>query len=493
MLYKTSLLLLLLLIMINAEAQKTKLRVAKANTASASNLQLQKKLDSIFSSFNKSTPGVAVTVIDNGKVLAKKAYGMASLEHNVPFTHNSVLRLPYSEGREFISIATVLMEREGILNLEDKVHKYFPKLPVWSEPVTVHDLLNHSSGFADEWATLLLTQASMSNRFDAAQFLNFLYTQPKPEIEPGKGYMYCNSDFGLLKMILEKASGENLRTWMKKKMFDPLGMKSTLLHDDKNEVIKNFALEYQPSGNEKFRSWTGDKTSPGGNYYIATSANDLERWATAHADQNSNIAKATARLLNNARLMPGADKNYVFGLKHRDAHSTSIIAHQGVSDRTYITRVPSKGLTVIVIGNNDIEHHIFHKEILDHVLATSSTPFINKKFEKTPVQYSQQALEQFTGRYIDEDTLTYESFVKDKKNILDFIILNDSLKWRYNKTEIIPLVPISKNVFKDPDYEVYIEFIPSSNGSMKINTHAHHQNKIYKHIRKKLYLSLIHI
>jgi CubicO group peptidase (beta-lactamase class C family) len=101
--------------------------------------------------------------------------------------------------------------------------------------------VNHRSGFADEWDAVLLTQASMGNRFDVSQFLNLLYTQPKEEVVHRKGYMYSNSDFGLLRLLLEKASGENLRDWMKQKMFDPLGMKATLLHDNANEVIPNLA------------------------------------------------------------------------------------------------------------------------------------------------------------------------------------------------------------------------------------------------------------
>ncbi|HEY0669485.1 MAG TPA: serine hydrolase domain-containing protein, partial [Sphingobacteriaceae bacterium] len=172
---------------------------------------LESKIDSIFSRFSKTSPGMAVTILENGKVITKKAYGLASLEHRSPFTHNTVVRMPYSEGREFISIATVLMEQQGLFKLDDRVRKYFPKLPAWSEQVTIHDLLNHRSGFVDEWATLLLTQASMQNRLDKNQFLELLYKQPKPEVEPGKGYMYSNSDFGLLRLILEKASGQNLR------------------------------------------------------------------------------------------------------------------------------------------------------------------------------------------------------------------------------------------------------------------------------------------
>ena len=72
---------------------------------------LNKFLDIVFRSVsNKNSPGCAVTVIQNGKVIAKKAYGMANIELQVPFSHQSVVRIGYSEAREFISIAAVLME-----------------------------------------------------------------------------------------------------------------------------------------------------------------------------------------------------------------------------------------------------------------------------------------------------------------------------------------------------------------------------------------------
>ncbi len=208
-------------------------KTALTHKSISANKALDSKLDFIFSSFNKTTPGVAITVIENGKVIAKKAYGMASLEFNVPFNHNTLVRLPYSEGREFISIAAALMEKDGLLQLNNKVRKYFPKLPEWSEPVTIQDLLNHSSGFADEWATLALTQASMANKLEKSQFLQFLYSQPEPSVEPGKGYMYSNSDFGLLRLILEKASIEDLAAYMKRKVFDPLKMNDTRIHNEK--------------------------------------------------------------------------------------------------------------------------------------------------------------------------------------------------------------------------------------------------------------------
>ena len=108
-------LLILSCLFILLYAQKTPSGAAKQNSSKVTipNKTLEAKLDSIFSSFNKSTPGIAVTVLQNGKVIAKKAYGLASLEFKVPFTHSTIVRMAYSGGREFIAITAVLMEKDG--------------------------------------------------------------------------------------------------------------------------------------------------------------------------------------------------------------------------------------------------------------------------------------------------------------------------------------------------------------------------------------------
>ena len=247
------------------------------NREQIENKNLEAKLDSLFASFNNdAAPGCAVTILKDGKVLVKKSYGMASLEHRVPFAHKTVVRMPYSEAREFIAIAAVLMERDGVLKLDDRVRKFFPQLPAWAEKVTVRDLLNHRSGFSDEWAVLLLSQASMSNRFDESQFLRFLAAQPEPEIEPGKGYLYSNSDFGLLRLVLERASGKKLPDWMQARMFEPLKMRSTAMQKNPLDVVPDKAEMYVPAGANKYALARIGKTSPGGNYYILTNAEDLQ-------------------------------------------------------------------------------------------------------------------------------------------------------------------------------------------------------------------------
>jgi len=434
---------------------------------------LDKKLDSLFNEFNNtSSPGYAITIIQNGKVVTKKAYGLANLEFKVAFNHNTVVTIPYSEGREFISLAAALLEQDGKLTLEDKVRKYFPKLPAWSESVTLQDLLNHSSGFCDEWATLVLTQASMNNRLDVSQFLNFLYNQPNPQVEPGKGYMYSNSDFGLLRLILEKASDEKLPDYMERRIFKPLAMSSTTMRRDKEAVIANHAFSYFENGQNTYKVWLRDKTSPGGNYHILTSADDLEKWAAAFADKNSFITKASDRLKKNARPIPVLkETNYVHGhkLKKLGAHET--IFHEGVTGYSYLARIPSAGLDIICTTNNQTEYDdkvIALATWLLH-LNTKSKPAL-QKFSSTPVPIKEKELQKYAGRYLWL-TQSFQSNVKSRTTH-PMKVKGDTLYWQYSSTEAVPLQYVGDGVFKDPDFAVWLRFFqPHPDSLMRIEAH----------------------
>jgi CubicO group peptidase (beta-lactamase class C family) len=423
----------------------------------SNNPMLDKKLDSLFSSFNnKNSPGFAVTVIQNGNMIAKKDYGMASIELEVPFTHNTIVRLPYSEGREFISIAVALMEQEGLLTLNDKVNKYFPKLPAWSEPVTIQDLLNHSSGFCDEWATLVLTQAEMANRLDVSQFLDFLYNQPEPQVEPGNGYMYSNSDFGLLRLILEKASDKNLSVYMTDKIFKPLGMLYTKLGRNKEEVISNRAFSYAEEDEGKYTVWMRDKTSPGGNYWILTCASDIEIWATAHADENSFIYKATQRLKQNARPIPVLKSavNYVFGHKIKQLAGTEVIKHEGVSGYSFLTEVPAAGLSIICVGNN-LDPYSDKTDALVSFLLNDKPTVTEKKILPTqPVPISKFGMQEYEGTYRWLHQPGFQSAV-ERKQFSELKVIGDSMWLIYSAVDSFPLVYVGNGIFKDADYPIW--------------------------------------
>ena len=442
---------------------------------------LDQKLDSLFKEFNNtSSPGYAITILQNGKVITKKDYGLANLEFKVSFSHNTVVTIPYSEGREFISLAAALLEEDGKLKLEDKVRKYFPQLPGWSESVTLQDLLNHSSGFCDEWATLVLTQASMNNRLDVSQFLTFLYNQPEPQVEPGKGYMYSNSDFGLLRLILEKASGEKLPDYMAHRIFKPLQMKATTMRRDKEAVVANHAFSYFENGANNYKVWLRDKASPGGNYAILTSANDLELWAATFADKNSFISKASERLKRNARPIPVLKEiNYAYGHKLEKIGAYEMITHQGVSGYSYLVRIPAIELAVICTSNNLDPYSEKIIDLINYLLQSERKikPAL-EKLPTAPISIKGKDLQKYAGRYIWL-TENFQSTAKSSTYYL-FKVKNDTLYWHYSSTDIFPIQYVGNGIFKDPDYPIWLRFFqPHPDSTMQIEARDSSVDKVF--------------
>lgn len=461
----------LLLVLISFGQQPVK---RNPGLVSRNNSLLIKKIDSIFYSFNnKNSPGFAFTIIKDGKVIAKRDYGMASIELKVPFNHTTVVRLPYSEGREFISIAAAVMEQDGLLTLNDKVNKYFPKLPKWSEAVTLQHLLNHSSGFCDEWATLVLTQASMANRLDVSQFLEFLYNQPDPQIEPGKGYMYSNSDFGLLRLILEKACGKNLSVYMDEKIFRPLGMNNSKLGRNKEEVVAHHAFSYTEGDNGKYIVWMRDKTSPGGNYWVLTCANDLEKWAAVHADKNSSIYKATQRLKQYARPIPvlKGSINYVFGHKIKQLANHDVIKHEGVSGYSFLTQVPAAGLSIICVGNNNVPYSDKTDALTAFLLHDKTTINTLRVFPSKAIAINRVDMQPYEGTYRWMNQTSYNSVV-ERKQFSVLKLINDSMYLIYSAVDSFPLIYVGNGIFKDPDYPIWIVLNkPHPDSALKAEVH----------------------
>ncbi len=425
-------------------------------------IKLEKQIDSVFKSFNNSnSPGVAVTVLQKGQVIAKKNYGMANLEHKIPFTHESPVRLGYSGGREFMCAGLAVMEAEGLLHFDDKVKKYFPKLPEWSNEVTIQDLLNHGSGFDDEWATLLLMHADMNNRLDKEQFLTFLYNQPEPQVVPHTGYMYCNSDFALLRFIMEIASKQSLPDYLKKQLFEPLGMSSTFMNDSLDQLIPGFAESYD-GANGTFYKRIGVKTSPGGNYRMVTTAADLEKWAMAIDNMSSLPSIAFTRLYKNARAIPmiSPERHYVFGHEWHSIDTTTLIKHGGVNQDFYMFRIPSQQISVIGIGNSWISMSMT-MQLADSLLPGKSVLKANAPvFPAQPVVLNKNELATYEGRYFEQKGIGYSSHLS-AINFYDIKLAGDSLNFYYTSKDSFPMMAFGNALFKDLDYNTLMQFTQS--------------------------------
>lgn len=428
-------------------------------------VELAEAMDAIFSPFDEDgSPGAALTVLQDGQVVAKQSYGTAHLEHDVPFTHRTPVRLIYSEGREFLAMGLALMEAEGLLRFDDRVRTYFPKLPEWSKDVTILDLLDHSSGFDDEWSLLLLMTADMRTKVEKEQVLRLLYDQPAPQIEPGQGYMYNNTDMALLRMIMERVCGQRLPDYLEQRLFRPLGMASTFMNDDIERIIPGLAEAYYGVG--PVRKARFIKHSPGGDYRMVTTADDLEKWVAALADGSSPVAQGAARLHQVARPIPvlQGERHYTFGHVVRSINGTEVVLHGGVGDNFYITRIPARNVALICLGNGDAHAEAAMQLAYTLLPPASATTKPQRPFPAEQATPDRAECVRYAGRYFAQD-VGYNSHIPPIR-YLDLKPEGEVLMAYYGAdTAGYPLTPFGNGHFKDMDDGTMMRFTPSETGT----------------------------
>ena len=186
------------------------------------NAQTQDKvaeIDKIFSWVKPNEPGCAVAASQNGKLVVNKAYGSADLEREVPLSTNSVFDAG-SVRKQFVAAAILLLVEDGKIALTDDIRKYISQLPDYGHKITIDHLLTHTSGVRDWQALLNLAGGDP----DA---MTMIVRQRSINFNPGDEWSYSNSNYVLLPEIVSRVSGMPFSEFARKRIFDPLGMKST--------------------------------------------------------------------------------------------------------------------------------------------------------------------------------------------------------------------------------------------------------------------------
>src|ERR1041385_6854545 len=198
---------------------------------------LAARVDSVFAAFTApGSPGCALGVVQDGRLGYSGGYGLASIELGVPITSRTVFDIG-SVSKQFTAMAVLLLAREGKLSLDDEIQKYLPEIPRYARPVTSRHLLHHTSGLRD-YIDLLgwsgVQEESVTGDRDA---LAILARQRAANFEAGAEYLYSNSGFFLLSVIVRRASGKSLRAFAAERIFGPLGMRHSFYLDDHNEIV----------------------------------------------------------------------------------------------------------------------------------------------------------------------------------------------------------------------------------------------------------------
>jgi CubicO group peptidase (beta-lactamase class C family) len=143
-------------------------------------------------------------------------------------------------------MALVLLERDGKLSLEDDVRRFLPELPDYGAPIKIRYLLQHTSGVRDQWQTLALAGWSLEDVITQDQILRMLFRQKMLNFAPNTGYLYSNGGYTLAAEIVRRASGMSFPQFCAERIFKPLGMSGTLVHEDVHEIVRGRAYLWLP-------------------------------------------------------------------------------------------------------------------------------------------------------------------------------------------------------------------------------------------------------
>jgi CubicO group peptidase (beta-lactamase class C family) len=428
------------------------------------------KVDKVFEQWNKTdSPGCALGIYQNGQIVYKHGYGMANLNDDIPITPATVFHVA-SMSKQFTAASILLLAQQGKLSLDDDVHKYIPELPDFGEPITLRHLLHHTSGLRDQWSLLGLAGWRYSQDLITDDDVMSVVTRQKAlNFKPGEKYMYSNTGFTLLAIVVKRVSGMSLREYTTKNIFEPLGMTHTHFRDDHEEVIKHDALGYEQDGKDKPFRMNLTNFDTAGATSLHTTVEDLQLWDENFYHPRVGGQALIQAMLERGKLNSGEQQDYASGLVIGTYKGLPTVGHGGADAgyRSDMERFPEQHFSVAVLCNfANTNPSALVDQVADMVLA---------KELKAPAAVP--AKETATGMVIP---LTAEQMAavagtywhRDGDGFQRILMKDGKLQTDLSSDGVHPLVPFAEAHFHIADVswgnEVDLHFIAADAGKPRL-------------------------
>lgn len=373
--------------------------------AQLANEDPEKQVEAVFSTADTAgTPGAAVLVVQDGKVLLNRGYGLAQLEHRIPVTPTTVFDIA-SVSKQFCGMAIAMLIDQGKIAYRDDVRKFIPELPDFGHTITIAHLLHHTSGIRDWTSTLALAGWSFDDVISFEQILNMAYHQQALNFVPGSQYTYSNTGYNLLAEVIQRVSGQSFRQWTRQNIFQPLGMKNTHFQDDYTEVIPNRAYGYYKDENGQYHHSVNSLTALGSSS-LFTTTEDLAKWMMNFDDPKVGGPAVVQQMMQCGVLNSGEQISYAFGLDLSEYKGLQRVSHGGswASFRSYFLYFPEQRFSVVVLLNHSgansyrLAHQVADIYLGDELKPESAT-VVAEKGASEPFSIAPAELDDYTGTY----------------------------------------------------------------------------------------------
>ncbi|MCI0456837.1 MAG: beta-lactamase family protein [Gemmataceae bacterium] len=344
-------------------------------------------VDKLFATWDRrDSPGCALAVLRDGKVLHQRGYGMADLEHEVPITPSTVFNIA-SVSKQFTVFLILLLAHAGLLSLDDDVRRHVPEVPDFGKVITLRHLIHHTSGLREDWSLLTLAGWRSEDVIRTQDVLDLVRRQKELNFEPGSQYLYCNTGYHLLAQTVQRVSGKSLRAHAQEKVFAPLAMTRTVFQDDHRMIIKGRASSYGPAPGGGFERilYGAGRAGPGN---LHTTVEDLARWDRHFYDPRVGGAAVVAQQLRRGRLNDGKEIAYAGGLRLGQYRGLPTVEHSGsiAGYRSVLLRFPEQRFSVILLANvSNFNPAGMARRVADLYLARELQPLPPTPGLKVPV------------------------------------------------------------------------------------------------------------
>jgi CubicO group peptidase (beta-lactamase class C family) len=310
------------------------------------------RIDSVFADLARpGSPGCAVAVVQDGRIVHARGYGLASLEHQVPIRPDTVFDIA-SVSKQFTAASIVLLAIDNRLSLDDTIARHVPEMTATGRGVTLRQLLHHTGGLRDYLSLLVLAGLEERGVSTPADALGILARQKGVNFPPGTDYQYCNSGFFLMSEVVRRVTGRSLARFAQERIFDPLGMRSTRFLEDQTVPVPRRATGYSAAGEDGYRIDMSQYEQIGDGA-VVTTVEDLTRWDANFYDPKVGGTALLDRLQTPGSLADGTALLYGLGLSVDTFRGLRRVRHSGswAGYRAEMARYPDERVSVICLCN----------------------------------------------------------------------------------------------------------------------------------------------
>jgi len=403
---------------------------------------LETKIDALIpTEINGSTPGLVIGIVQKGKIIFSKGYGLANLSYNIP-NDSKIVYNTGSVSKQFLGYAFAMLQVQGQLNLDDAVGKYLENWPEFEHKVTLRHLLSHTSGYREAYTMSNLAGRVVGiDHLSRQECLDVVRKQPELEFVPGSRYTYNSTAWVILSEVLKKVTGQESDQWVEENIFKPLKMDNTQIESFVGEVINNAAESYAHEEEKGYVNYKSNRAIFGA-AEVYSNIPDMVKWMN-----NLKTAKVGGKKVNELFLKPfvltdGTNSEYALGINNGSYKGLKRYRHTGGHEAfsTQLSYYPEHELGIFTVSNFGGKASVPTSKIADILLSEYLLDEVLNKYIET----DKSQLENFAGLYVSE---SYNRTVE--LTMLDGVLQRGNTR----------LIPISENTFlyEGSDIKIQIE------------------------------------